>query len=144
MNIKLNISGIAPLFPQHVPIAQVYSQLRNKAKSANLLLAEPQTGVGYLQWTLPGDGWTAYTKGDEAEREAVAEAYNQRKATLQAAMDDRTAAALFTLPSNDYIFFRAAADGYDIGIAAWGYRFPNQSPGGELGSTLQKQKLQSF
>lgn len=143
MNIKLKISEVEPLLDKKIPEQMVYKLLKPLADNAGLLFSEPVVGTGYLQWDLPGKGWISFSDADETQKAAVAQAYQQRKTAMRAAMTGSTIEqAVFTIPSEKFIFFRPKGNGWEIAVTAWGHKFPNQNGGGELDTWISKAALQ--
>lgn len=143
MNIKLQLGEVQSLFDKRIPIEQISSHLQPIAKQVNLIIAEHQVGAGYLQWSLPGSDWTAFSQGTEAQKSAVAQAYKVRKAQMQATLNGSPLQGIiFSVPSDDFIFFRQNGENWDIALTAWGYKYVDKPSGGELDTYITKQNLQ--
>ena len=68
MNVKLYLNEIVRLIDSRVPTEAVHKQLAPLAEQACLGLSMPQAGVGYLQWSLPGNDWKPFPQAVEEER----------------------------------------------------------------------------
>ena len=143
MNIKLRVSEVIPVLDRRFAIDQVYKQIGTFAKQSQLLFAEPQTGAGYLQWSLSGNDWTAFTKADDDTKSAVAQHYQQRRQQMFNALQGSPMRdAILTFPSEDFIYFRPSAGGFDIAITGWGFKYPDRPGGGELDTWIKRSTLQ--
>ena len=83
MNIKLRLGEVRLLIDKRIPLEQICVQLQPLAKQTNLIFAEIQPGSGYLQWSLPGSDWIAFSKADNVQKASVARDYKARKNQLQ-------------------------------------------------------------
>ena len=107
MNVKLRITEVVQLIDKRLHIDQVSRQLQPIASQTGIMLAEPQAGAGYYQWSLPGDGWTAFPLGSDSEKSAVAIILKERKAAFASALKGSPLTdAVFTMPSADFVYFR--------------------------------------
>lgn len=143
MNIKLQLGEVRLLIDKRFPIEQISNQLQSIAPKANLIFAEHQVGAGYLQWALPGSDWTAFPNGSDSQKDIVAQVYKERKAQMQSFLQGSFLKDIvFSVPSEDFIFFRQNGDGWDIALTAWGYKYPNKPASGELDTWISKHDLQ--
>lgn len=143
MNIKLQLGEIRLLIDKRFPIEQISNQLHPIAKQANLIFAEHQVGVGYLQWALPGTNWTAFSNGNEEQKAFIAQLYKERKTQIQNSLEGSLLKdIIFSVPSEDFIFFRQNGEQWDIALTAWGYKYPDKPASGELDTWISKQELQ--
>lgn len=143
MNIKLRLDEVRLLIDKRYPIDQIQTRLQPIAKQANLIFADLQVGAGYLQWSLPGNGWTPFSKGDDSQKAAVASAYKTRKEQMQNSLRESPfKEVVFSVPSEDFIFFRKNDIFLEIALTAWAYKYPDKLNGGELDTWISKQNLQ--
>lgn len=143
MNIKLQISEVVRLINNRIPMEQVCKQLTPLGKQAKIDFPAPQAGAGYLQWSLQGNGWTAFSKASTEQKAVVAQLYLERSESMQTTLKNSPLKnVVFTVPSEDFIYFRENGLDYEISLIAWGYRFPNQPPCTELSTLLNKEILQ--
>ena len=143
MNVKLLINQVLPLIDRRISTAQVYKQLLPLAEQARLFFAEPQTGVDYLQWSLPGTDWTSFPEGDESQKSIVAQVYKDRRATMTAALEGSPLKDIvLTVPSEEYIYFRPAGTDWEIALTAWGFRYPDRPATGELDTHIHRSAMQ--
>lgn len=143
MNIKLQLGEVRLLIDKRFPIEQICNQLHPIAQKANLIFAGHQVGAGYLQWVLPGSDWTAFPNGSDSQKDIVAQIYKERKAQMQSFLQGSFLEdSIFSVPSEDFIFFRQNGDGWDIALTAWGYKYPNKPASGELDTWISKHDLQ--
>ena len=123
MNIKVTLGEVRPL-DKRLPMEIISQKLQPIAKQANLIFADWQLGVGYLQWSLPGTNWTPFTKGNEEEQSTVAQIYETRKSLMQNALQGSPLKDIvFSVPSADFVFFRQQGVDWEIALTAWGYRY---------------------
>ena len=143
MNVKLLINQVLPLIDRRISTAQVYKQLLPLAEQARLFFAEPQTGVDYLQWSLPGTDWTSFPEGDESQKSIVAQVYKDRRATMTAALEGSPLKDIvLTVPSEEFIYFRPAGTDWEIALTAWGFRYPDRPATGELDTHIHRSAMQ--
>ena len=143
MNIKLQISEVIRLISNRVSMELVCKQLDPLSKQAKIGFPFPQTGAGYLQWSLQGDEWIAFSKANAEQKAVVAQLYRERSGSMLAALKTSPLKeVIFTVPSEDFIYFRKNDLDYDISLVAWGYKFPNQPPCVELSTWIDKLTLQ--
>lgn len=144
MNIKLQISEVKSLIDSKLPLEQVYKQLRPLAQKADLQFIEPQIGHGYLQWSLPDNGWTSFGRLDEAMKGEVAGIYRQRKEKMASLLSNSPLKeAVLCVPSELlFVFVKQQGDEWLIALAGWGFRYPNKGAGRELEAYFAKTALQ--
>ena len=143
MNVKLRITEVVQLIDKRLHIEQVSRQLQPIASQAGIMLVEPQAGAGYYQWSLPGDGWTAFPKGSESEQSAVAIILKERKTSFTSALKGSPLVdAVFTMPSADFVYFRPSGTSYEVALTAWGMKFPDRPATHELDTYISKSSLQ--
>lgn len=143
MNIKLQLGEVRLLIDKRFPIEQISNQLQPIAKQANLIFAEHQVGAGYLQWALPGSDWTAFSKGNEDEKNTIAQLFKERKAQMQGLLQGASIQdAIFSVPSENFIFFRQKGEQWEIALTAWGYKYTNKPFTSELDTWITRQDLQ--
>ena len=145
MNVKLHLNEIVRLIDSRVPTEAVHKQLAPLAEQACLGLSMPQTGAGYLQWSLPGNDWKPFPQATEEEKTVIALLYQQRKEQMMAAnKQSPILEAALTIPAEDFVYFRKNGTDYDIALVAWGYRYPNQRPCMELNTWIKKVSVQEI
>lgn len=144
MNIKLQLGEVRLLIDKRFPIEQISNQLQSIAKQANLIFAEHQVGAGYLQWALPGANWTAFSNGSDQQKAVIAQVFQDRKTQMQSSLEGSFLKdIIFSVPSEDFIFFRQDGEQLDIALTAWGYKYPDKPASGELDTWISKQDLQN-
>lgn len=144
MNIKLALTSVERAFDKKVPLEQLYKNIVPITSKSGILFAEPAVGAGYLMWSLDGEGWIAFSDLDNTEKSYAAEEFVERRNRVIASFNGaKLANDLFTVPSDDYIFFRKNGETYDIAIAAWAYRFPNSLSTHELDTWMHKIEKQA-
>lgn len=128
MNIKLQIGEVVRLIDQRFPIQKISQLITPMAQQARLLYPEPETGVDYLQWTLPGNDWKSYSEASADEGAVVAEIFRKRRNALATALESSPLKqSLLSIPDKKYIYYRENGTDYDIALVAWGYAYPNQA-----------------
>lgn len=143
MNIKLQLGEVRPLIDKRLPMEQISHQLQPIAKQANLIFATLQPGAGYLQWSLPGADWTPFTEGDEMAQTTVAQIYKTRRSLMQNALQGSPLKDIvFSVPSEDFVFYRQQGEDWEIALTAWGYKYPDKRPTQDLDTYITKKNLQ--
>lgn len=143
MNVKLHLGEVIPLLDKHISKKQIHQLLSPIALQANLLFSEEKSGIGYLQWDLPGSDWISFIDGDENQKSSVAQVYQQRIAVMRSALKGSPfETAIFTIPAEKFIYFRPQGNSWEIAVTAWGYKYPNQPGSGELDIYITKTILQ--
>lgn len=143
MNVKLYLNEIVRLIDSRVSTEAVHKRLAPLAEQACLGLSMPQAGVGYLQWSLPGNDWKPFPQAAEEEKPVIALLYQQRKEQIMTAnKQSPILEAALTIPAENFIYFRKNGTDYDLILVAWGYRYPNQRPCTELNTWIKKAPMQ--
>ena len=144
MNVKLRLGEVLLLIDKQFHIEQISNQLQPIAKQADLIFAKHQVGSGYLQWTLPGSDWTAFPAGSDSQKSLVALKYKERKERMQNSLQGSFLKdIIFSVPSEDFVYFRQKGEMLEIALTAWGYKYPNRPPSRELDTWISKQELQN-
>lgn len=132
MNIKIKSSGVYCLVGDDYD--RVYHVLRNQFEDGNLqLFTERIPGHEYLQWELPGDGWTALADADtllavDVRKELLS---RQKAVSERFGTNQEMAQRVLSVPDDHYVFFKESSDGsLQIRLTAWGYRYPERVLGG--------------
>lgn len=140
MNVKLCINEVVRLIDNRVPTELIYKQLAPLARQVRLELPMPQTGVDYLQWSLPGDDWMSFSQVSEEQKPVIAKLYQQRREQMVTACKaSPLIEAALTIPSESFLYFRKNGMDYDISLVAWGYKYPYQVPCMELDTWIKKE-----
>lgn len=107
---------------------QIWNILSEELPEKSRIFAAFSTAPGMYVWTLPGSGWEPLTKVDEATASDARDILNAKRrevANLLAAYPALRIDALFTIPSDEYVFVKSAGDGsLQIMLAAWDYKSP--------------------
>ncbi len=132
MNIKIKATGIACMLGDDYD--RVYTALtRQFGKGSDCLFTERIAGHEYLQWVLPGDGWTALAQSDPIMGAQVREELKLRRQSVMGRFGANVDMAnrVLTVPDDEYRYYKAdAAGNIDIKFTAWGYRYPERVDGG--------------
>lgn len=143
MNVQCNIHELVSVLPPKVALMQVASAIKPIAAKADLLFPTPQVGPTYQQWALPGSGWVSFTELPDDLKPAAAAEYVNRRNIMQAALKDSpVGAAVLTVPSDEYIYFRQQANRWEIAVAAWGFKSHNILKKGEIDTWIKKTAVQ--
>lgn len=141
MNVKIKATGIACLLGEDY--GRVYTALtRQFGKDSENLFSERIPGHEYLQWVLPGDGWTALSQGDPIMSEQVRIELRKRREHVISRFGANVDMAnrVLTVPDDEYIYYKADANGaIDIKLTAWGYRYPERVDGGNASGAVDHQ-----
>lgn len=128
MNVKIKDEAYCIITEKNYD--QVFFALqRHLGEKERQLFAERAPGSTYLQWTLPGDGWIALSKGDPLMEQLVRKelAQLQQNVCAQFGKNQEMALKLLSVPSDDYIYYKPDENGgLMIKLTAWGYRFPER------------------
>lgn len=132
MNIKIKSSGVSCLIGDDYD--RVYATLRKQlGEGDEQLFTERIPGHEYLQWELPGTGWTSLAESDPLMSQEVRNELIRR----QKAINDRfgsnqdMAQRILTVPDDTYVYYKADENGHlVIRLTAWGYRYPERIGGG--------------
>jgi hypothetical protein len=144
MNIKLQLGNVRPLIDKRLSMEQISRELQPIADQAKLVFATRQIGVGNLQWSLPGSDWTPVPQGNEEEKATVAQIFSTRKALMQNALQGSPLKdAIFSVPSEDFVFFRRHGEEWEIALTAWGYKYLDKPATTDLDIFLTKNELQN-
>lgn len=140
MNVKLHINKVIRLIDNCVPTELICKQLAPLTEQIRLKLPMPQTGAGYLQWSLPGNDWISFSQATEEQKPVIAKLYQQRREQMVIACKaSPLIEATLTIPSEDFVYFRKNGVDYDISLVAWGYKYPYQVPCMELDTWIKKE-----
>lgn len=132
MNIKIKSAGVTCLVGDDYD--RVYTALKNKLSGdAEQLFTERIPGHEYLQWELPGEGWTSLSEGDPLMTQEVRQELLRRKKVISQRFgaNQEMAQRILSVPDDSYVYYKANAEGrLLIRLTAWGYRYPERIGGG--------------
>lgn len=138
MNIKIKASGVYCLLGDDY--GKVYTALKKQFGDGDeQLFTERTPGHDYLQWELPGEGWTALSDCDPLmSQEVRKELYDRCQAISQKFGNNQaTAQRILSVPDDSYVFYKADENGrLLIRLTAWGYRYPERVGGGDTSGTI--------
>ncbi len=128
MNIKIKASGVYCLVGEDYD--KVYSVLRKQfGDGETQIFTERIPGHEYLQWDLPGDGWTALSECDPLMSQTVKQELSRRCSEINAKFgaNQQMAQKVLSYPDDAYVYYKADSEGHIIiKITAWGYRYPER------------------
>lgn len=128
MVIKIKSNGVACLIGADYD--HVYSVLSKELGHGDeQLFTERTPGHEYLQWDLPGEGWTSLDQGDPLMANTVRQELEKRKQLVSQRFGSNKVFAdkVLTVPDESYVYYKADANGHlIIKLTAWGYRFPER------------------
>ena len=141
---QVPIAKVNLLIDKTYSLLQLSNQLSAYGEQAKLFFVEPQTGAGFLQWTLPGEGWKAFGDLDESSKRTIASIYLQRQDMLRSALGDFPLRdAVLAVPSEDeFVFFRQKDGDWEIALTAWGYQFASMPSAGEISAWMEQKEYQ--
>lgn len=132
MNIKIKSAGVTCLIGDDYD--RVYTALKNKLGGDDeQLFTERIPGHEYLQWELPGEGWTPLSEGDPLMVQEVRQELLKRKQVISQRFgaNQEMAQRILSVPDDSYVYYKANAEGrLLIRLTAWGYRYPERIGGG--------------
>lgn len=138
MNIKIKSSGVFCLIGDDYD--KVYSVLKKQfADTDEQIFTERTPGHEYLQWELPGDGWTSLSAGDPIMSQEVRTELKKRQQSISQRFGSNQAMAqkILSVPGEDYVYYKHDESGrLIIRLTAWGYRYPERIHGGEAAAEL--------
>ncbi len=139
MNVKIKAEGVYCLVSNNYE--QVYAQLKHAlGKNEDFLFTERRPGAGYLQWDLPGDGWTSLKDGDPLTADEARRLLTQRRQAVAQMFgnNQELAQRIMTVPDDGYVYYKASpSGGMLIKLTAWGYRYPERVGGGTSSGTAK-------
>lgn len=136
MNIKIKAAGVTCLVGEDY--SRVYATLvKSLGPLGAELFTERVPGHEYLQWELPGEGWTSLGEADPLMAAEVREQLVQRKQEVadRFASNRLMAQRVLSVPDESFVYYRPKPDGgIEIRLTAWGYRYPERIMGMDLGT----------
>ena len=136
MNIKIKAAGVTCLVGEDY--SRVYATLvKSLGPLGAELFTERVPGHEYLQWELPGEGWTSLGEADPLMAAEVREQLVQRKQEVadRFASNRLMAQRVLSVPDDSFVYYRPKPDGgIEIRLTAWGYRYPERIMGMDLGT----------
>ncbi|MCR5821144.1 MAG: hypothetical protein K6F94_09415 [Bacteroidaceae bacterium] len=141
MNIKIKSAGVSCLIGDDYD--RVYTALKKQfGVGDEQLFTERTPGHEYLQWELPGEGWTSLADGDPIMRQEVTDEWHRRMNAVASrfASNQQMGQRILTVPDESYVYYKADESGHLlIRLTAWGYRYPERiSKGAASGSVAPK------
>lgn len=128
MNVKIKSSGVSCLVGDDYD--RVYAALKKQfGEDEGQLFTERIPGHEYLQWELPGDGWTQLSEGDPMMAQEVRNELFARKKSFSQRFgnNQEMAQRILSVPDDSYVYYKADANGrLLIRLTAWGYRYPER------------------
>ena len=128
MNVKIKSAGVTCLVGDDYD--RVYAALKKQfGDNDDILFTERIPGHEYLQWELPGDGWTSLAEGDPLMAQEVRQELLRRKqaVTSRFGSNEDMAQRVLSVPDDSYVYYKADASGHLlIRLTAWGYRYPER------------------
>ncbi len=147
MNVKIKADSVTALFPNNGSLSydMLYKTLSTNIPSEAFLFSRRTPGSGFLQWDLPGEGWTPLSKVDPlVENMVVAEKERLFNVVMAAfSTNAQLAQKVLTVPDDNYIFYRATDNGeIEVKLTAWGYKYPIRidNPWIDVDNTPKKEK----
>ena len=135
MNIKIKSAGVTCLVGDDYD--RVFTALKsNFGESYDQLFTERIPGHEYLQWELPGEGWTPLSASDPIMGQEVRTELARRKQAVfdRFGANQEYAQRILSVPDDSYIYYKADPDGrLMIKLTAWGYRYPERVGTGASG-----------
>ena len=137
MEIRQPEDGVNKIISKDILTSeQIWNILCDLLPEKSRVFASFSTAAGMFVWTLPGTGWTPLSEADDSTALMVRDTLKAKRRAVARALSDYPSVqieALFTVPSDDFVFFRDGLDGqFQIMLAAWDYRFPDPLEGMEV------------
>lgn len=139
MNVKIKSAGVTCLIGDDYD--RVYTALKNQlSDKAEQLFTERIPGHEYLQWELPGEGWTPLSEGDPLMAQEVQQELLRRKQVISQRFgsNQEMAQRILSVPDDSYVYYKANSEGHLlIRLTAWGYKYPERVGGGGTTGTYK-------
>lgn len=139
MNIKIKSAGVTCLVGDDYD--RVYTALKNQLNDEDeQLFTERIPGHEYLQWELPGEGWTQLSEDDPLTAQEVRQELFRRKQVISQRFgtNQEMAQRILSVPDESYVYYKANSEGHLlIRLTAWGYRYPERIGGGGTTGTYK-------
>lgn len=139
MNIKIKSAGVTCLVGDDYD--RVYTALKTQLNDEDeQLFTERIPGHEYLQWELPGEGWTPLSEGDPLMAQEVRQELLRRKQLVNQRFgnNQEMAQRILSVPDESYVYYKANSEGnLLIRLTAWGYRYPERVGGGGTTGTYK-------
>lgn len=143
MNVKLKVNSVVRLIDDRVSMGQIFKKIEPFARQAKILLCEPQAGAGYLQWSMEGNDWVSFKNLNDADKADAAKVYHDRRQSILSQLQGaKYINEIFSVPDDEFIYFRKSGSTWDIALVAWAYRYPDYQAGSELDAWRSKVLLQ--
>lgn len=145
MNVKIKAAGVTCLVGEDY--SRVYATLvKSLGPLGAELFSERIPGHEYLQWELPGEGWTSLGEADPLMAVEVREELVRRKQEVSTrfAANQIMAQRVLSVPDESFVYYRPTQEGgLEIRLTAWGYRYPERIMGKEIESSNTKVPVES-
>lgn len=129
MDIKIRTNSIYKRIAKEVKSSEQLNNLFKDILTADEnIFASIDFGSGYYVWTLPS-GYDWHKLSQAADKDLVREALSQKKSRIQrklaGMLDSGQMEAVFSVPSDDYIFYsQDETGGMKLCLVAWDYQLP--------------------
>lgn len=134
MNVKIKSAGVACLIGEDYD--RVYATLKkNLVGSDEQLFTERTPGHEYLQWELPGEGWSALSDSDPLVANVVRQEWLRRQQMVydRFGRNQDMAQRVLSVPDESYVYYKIDDTGnLQVRLTAWGYRYPERVQGGVI------------
>ncbi len=141
MNVKIKSTGVTCLVGDDYD--RVYIALQKEFKdSGEQLFTERIPGHEYLQWELPGEGWTPLSEGDPLMTQEVRQELLSRKQVISQRFgaNQEMAQRILSVPDESYVYYKVNSEGHLlIRLTAWGYKYPERVGGRGITGTYKPQ-----
>lgn len=94
--------------------------------------AEFKIGAGFYTWEATSDDWIPFTRANSLVQEEIREAYYHLQEEISAKVGTKTAEALFTIPGQEYIFYKEMGDNIRLLLTGWCFKKPVSRNGKEI------------
>lgn len=144
MNNKINAAEVACLITGNEAYDQIFRSLKAALPTDEaMIFAERSTGSGFLQWELPGEGWTSLGQGDPIRESTVKQELERRIQFVRNKFGDNQTMAdqILTYPDDSCVFYKTTPEGkLLILLTAWGYLYPERIGGGTATGRMSPEK----
>lgn len=120
MDVKINQKEIKEVASN---IQNIYSEY-SKFLGDHNPFSKFSIGAGYYVWQLPDGEWKRLSDANAIEAAEVRKLMVARQGEVRSISDAKTAEKLFTVPSEEYVFYRLEGPEPRLMLAAWAFKWP--------------------
>lgn len=121
MEVKINKRDLHPVAKGIEGIFAEYEKLLGSHNP----FSQFQLGAGFYVWSLPDSGnWTKLTDAPADEAQRVRQLMLERKNEVAAKANQATADKLFTVPTDEFVYYDLSGSEPQLKLTAWAFKWP--------------------